>query len=385
MSLAAALRHHGEAARQAWPRVFTGLSGPGLAVLAVLCVVNAIRRVVRSIPEPGVHDDLSLPIRFVELIALSSVVALPIALAVVATYNLSPRRPAVRYPLLAVAVLLSSLASVALAAVLENWWFGGVMIDPGPPLQVAYRFLQNFWFRYFALAGLCTAVYVYARRSEEKAAAARQAELDRQSLDQQMEEARLQMLQAQIEPHFLFNSLASVRSLYHDSPQIGVAVLDNLMRYLSVLLPEMRAATTTLAREAALAESYLAIQKLRMGRRLDFAIDVPPGLGHLPIPPMMLLTLVENAIKHGISPLPEGGHVRVAASAAAGELRVQVFDSGRGFLKSSGGGTGLANMRARLAALFGRAGGLDLARNQPDGIVATLRLPLPPGTRANPG
>jgi len=258
-----------------------------------------------------------------------------------------------------------------------------VMIDPAPPIEVAYRFLRDFWFRYFALALLCAAVYVYGRQSEENVAAARQAELDRQSLDQQMEEARLQVLQAQIEPHFLFNSLASVRSLYHDAPHTAVAVLDNLMRYLSVLLPEMRASVTTLAREAALAESYLVIQKLRMGRRLGFAIDVPPALGDTPIPPMMLLTLVENAIKHGISPLPEGGFVRVSATVADRELRVQVIDSGQGFVKSSGGGTGLANMRARLAALFGRAGGLDLVRNQPSGIVATLRLPLPPGSRAS--
>jgi sensor histidine kinase YesM len=157
-------------------------------------------------------------------------------------------------------------------------------------------------------------------------------------------------------------------------------MIDNLMRYLGVALPQMRSGGTTLGREAALAEAYLGIQKLRMGRRLAYAIDIPPALHDVPMPPMMLLTLVENAIKHGLAPLPEGGFIRVGAAVEHDELRLQVSDSGRGFAQTSGAGTGIANIRARLDALHGRAARLDLGLNQPRGVTATLTLPLPLST-----
>jgi LytS/YehU family sensor histidine kinase len=228
---------------------------------------------------------------------------------------------------------------------------------------------------------LFTSVYVYARSADESIAQARQAEVDREHLDAQMDEARLQVLQAQIEPHFLFNTLATVRRLYRTSPATAIEMLDNLMRYLSVALPQIRASQSTLGRDVALVEAYLGIQKLRMGRRLAFSIDLPAELHGTPLPPMMLLTLVENAIKHGVSPLPEGGFVRVSANAEHGQLLVRVADSGRGFVQTFGTGTGLANTRARLAALYGTGARLELTANLPRGITATLLLPLAAATR----
>ena len=138
----------------------------------------------------------------------------------------------------------------------------------------------------------------------------------------------------------------------------------------------MRAADSTLGREAALTTSYLEIQAIRMGRRLAFDVDIPDALAGVPFPPLMLLTLVENAIKHGLAPQPGGGAVRVDASLHDRELRVRVADSGRGFTQTSGRGTGLANVRARLAAIHGESGRLSLSRNLPQGIVATIALPL---------
>jgi LytS/YehU family sensor histidine kinase len=184
------------------------------------------------------------------------------------------------------------------------------------------------------------------------------------------------MLQAQIEPHFLFNTLATVRRLYQGPAGDGEAMLDHLMRYLEVALPQMRAAESTLEQEVALTCSYLEIQRLRMGRRLAFHIDVPARLRSAPLPPMMLVTLVENAIKHGLAPLREGGAVEIRARAVEGQLHVGVADSGGGFTQSSGGGTGLANIRARLAAAYGPAASLSLALNTPRGVVATLAVPL---------
>jgi hypothetical protein len=193
---------------------------------------------------------------------------------------------------------------------------------------------------------------------------------------QRSEEARLRMLQAQIEPHFLFNTLANVRRLYQTAPANAATMLDNLMRYFEVSLPQMRAADSTLGREAALTESYLEIQRIRMDRRLEFAIDIPEPLRESRLPPMMLVTLAENAIKHGLAPLPEGGLVSVSATAKGKELQVRVADSGQGFTQSSGGGTGLANIRARLAGLYGAAGRLTLAMNTPRGVIATIAIPL---------
>jgi LytS/YehU family sensor histidine kinase len=190
-----------------------------------------------------------------------------------------------------------------------------------------------------------------------------------------MDEARLQVLQAQIEPHFLFNTLATVRRLCQTDAVAGDSMLENLMRYLGVALPQMRDTDSTLGREIALAEAYLGIQQIRMGRRLEFTIEVPEALRRAALPPMMLLTLAENAIKHGVSPLPEGGLIRVSARVDGGQLRLEVADSGQGFVKTSGGGTGLANIRARLAALYGPEAQLRLALGDPRGVTATIDLP----------
>ena len=147
------------------------------------------------------------------------------------------------------------------------------------------------------------------------------------------------------------------------------------MRYLAVALPQMRERDTTLGREAELAEAYLAIQQIRMGRRLDFAIDIPPALREARLPPLMLLTLTENSIKHGLNPLPEGGFIRISADVDGDRLQVHVDDTGRGFTGSSGAGTGLANVRARLASLYGAAGRLSLGLNPGQGVNATISLP----------
>ena len=181
-----------------------------------------------------------------------------------------------------------------------------------------------------------------------------------------MDEARLQMLQAQIEPHFLFNTLANVRRLYQTDAAAAESMLDNLMRYLAVALPQMRATDSTLGREAALAESYLAIQRIRMGRRLDLRDRRSGGAARC---------------ARAADDAADAGRERDQArpeSAARGRLRpgqrarrravsfdCSVADTGQGFTKTSGGGTGLANTRARLAAIYGPAAELALADQQP--------------------
>lgn len=232
------------------------------------------------------------------------------------------------------------------------------------------------------VVGLWTLVgglgFALAWFAHEEAGARRrltEAALARETLDAQMAQARLSALQAQIEPHFLFNTLATVKRLYETAPQRGREMLVSLIDYLRAALPSMRGTGSTLKREVELARAYLTILQMRMGERLRFTIDVPAPLLAAEVPPLVLGTLIENAIKHGLSPLPEGGAIAIRAERSGDDVRVEVRDSGRGITGDGGGGVGLANIRSRLAALYGPRAALELVANAPCGVVATVTLP----------
>lgn len=212
------------------------------------------------------------------------------------------------------------------------------------------------------------------RTSRERLAAARQA---REALAAQQMEAELSALQAQIEPHFLFNTLANVKRLYDVAPGRGRDMLASLIAYLQTALPGMRRQRACLGDELDRVQHYLAILQMRMGDRLRFEIDAPAELRDAEMPPMVVATLVENAIKHGLSPLPEGGRLWVTAQQGLdGRLVVGVRDDGRGFVGAGGSGVGLANTRARLAALYGAEASLSLESAEPRGVLARVTLPL---------
>lgn len=230
-----------------------------------------------------------------------------------------------------------------------------------------------------ALGVLTATVLVYREQAARAAAEAAKADSQRHALEKQVLEARLKLMQAQIEPHFLFNTLANVQHLVEANPPLAGKTLESLIVYLRAALPEMREGGTTLGREAVMANAYLEIQQIRMGRRLAFGVEVPDELKALPFPPMMLMTLVENAIKHGLDPLQQGGTLRVAATREADNtLVVSVSDDGQGLSNWSSGGIGLQNIRDRLHALFGRRAKLLLEENAPRGVVARIRIPLDP-------
>ena len=242
---------------------------------------------------------------------------------------------------------------------------------PPVPAEVA-RAVQH---QLVVTAALIAGLHEFLRISRRAAGALHDAALRRIAVEGDLAEGRLQVLQAQIEPHFLFNSLANLRRLMRIDDHAGQAMLADLLRYLEVALPRMRDDESTLGRDAELIRAFLAVHQVRMGERLQTEIDIPGDLAARKVPPMMLLTLVENALKHGLGPLPEGGRVRVSASAADGRLVLSVADDGRGLVSGSGGGTGLANIRARLKAAYGSAAGLSLHLNEPRGVVASIVLP----------
>jgi LytS/YehU family sensor histidine kinase len=152
-------------------------------------------------------------------------------------------------------------------------------------------------------------------------------------------------------------------------------MLSNFVAYLRAALPQMRHDETTLGHEVDLARAYLNVLQVRMGERLRFRLDVPDGLCALSFPPFALSTLTENAVKHGLNPLPEGGSIEIAARVENRRLTVEVADTGAGLRQSGGSGAGIANLRARLAALYGSEAGLSIELNAPRGIRASIAVP----------
>jgi sensor histidine kinase YesM len=348
-----------------------GLNRKGLALIVLLCFINAVRRTWDGARILDPYAMFEWVLKVAQVTAYGLVVALPVALAVVITYNRTPPQPAARYPALALAALVASFVGVWLAMTWEAHGSFEITFNASRSVAIGGGFV-----RYGSLCVLFAVVFAYLREADEHAARADRAEHEREAFVARMEQARLKMLQAQIEPHFLFNTLANVRRLYQTSPADGATMFDHLMRYFAVALPHMRGTDSRLGSEADLAVSYLEIQRIRMGSRLTFDVRVPAELRDARLPPMMLLTLVENAIKHGLAPLPEGGSVHVSAANVSNALQVRVADTGRGFTASSGGGTGLANIRARLQGMYGAAGHLTLAANVPRGVTATITVPL---------
>ncbi len=233
----------------------------------------------------------------------------------------------------------------------------------------------------YVLDGLLTTsltvgVCAYHSYSRAAAAALLHGRIEHTRLENERQRARLQLLQAQIEPHFLFNTLSVVRALAKDDRPATVAMLDHLIRYFGAALPRLRDGQVPLAQEAELVQAYLAIYRARMGTRLGYEVCIPEDLGALVIPSMLLLTLVENALKHGVSPIVEGGFIRVSAARERNALSLKVADSGRGLGVRQGRGAGLANIRQQLLMTYGSEATLSLRSAEPRGAIASVSIPV---------
>jgi signal transduction histidine kinase len=202
------------------------------------------------------------------------------------------------------------------------------------------------------------------------------ASREKAELQRQLAEAKLVALSAQIEPHFLFNTLASIQYLIRNDAIKAADMTGDLIRYLRLALPRMKQSTARLADELDLVRAYLGIMQIRMGTRLRFDVDQPGVLADCEVPTMALITLVENAIKHGLEQKADGGTIHVGVSVEGDMLQLQVADTGGGFsTAASGTGIGLANIRERLDTLYGSRANLALEANQPSGVKAILTIP----------
>ena len=246
-----------------------------------------------------------------------------------------------------------------------------------------FREKSSKWFMNFVLLlviGLFgTKALMGGKKRAEVSAAAAHAAAERETLQRQVTEAKMQMMQAQVEPHFLFNTLASVEHLIETDPPRASAMQRSLIQYLRAVLPQMRetAAITNLGREADMVKAYLNLLKMRMEERLNVEFQVPEGLRSAAFPPMMLQSLVENAIKHGLEAKEEGGTLRVTAEVAHNKLRVTVTDDGMGFgvVPSTSTGLGLQSIRERLKLLHGQNAQLIIVPNTPCGVCSTIEVP----------
>jgi hypothetical protein len=243
--------------------------------------------------------------------------------------------------------------------------------------QASTWFTSFVWLFVLTLFG--TKALVGGKKRAEAATQSANAAAERESMQRQLSEAKMQMMQAQVEPHFLFNTLASVEHLIETNPPRASAMQRSLIQYLRAVLPQMRDSNlvTNLGREVDMVSAYLNLLKMRMEERLSVDLQIPEGLRSAAFPPMMLQSMVENAIKHGLECKPEGGYLKVTAEVAHSKLRVTVIDNGVGFgvMPSNGTGLGLTNIRERLKLLHGEAGQLYIAANVPSGVIATIEVP----------
>jgi LytS/YehU family sensor histidine kinase len=205
-------------------------------------------------------------------------------------------------------------------------------------------------------------------------------DLERSELERQALDARLHLMQAQVAPHFLFNTLANVQALVDAGSPQASAVLRSLIAYLRAAVPRLHEPATTLVRELELVQAYLELMHMRMPDRLQFALRVDEAARTLRCPPMTLLTLVENAVRHGIDPSEDGGRIEIDVERRADRCVIRVADTGVGLQHAGDGlGTGLTTLRERLRLSFGGDAQLRLIGQEPHGVCAELDFPAVEG------
>lgn len=235
------------------------------------------------------------------------------------------------------------------------------------------KFASTLMITLVATIAIC---YYYYSRGKAKYLEGQIALAERDATD-----ARLKLIETQLEPHMLFNTLANLRVLITTDPPRAVAMLDSLNSYLRVTLSGSRALAHPLAAEFRRLGDYLELMSVRMGARLAYRLELPEDLRELPVPPLLLQPLVENAIRHGLEPQVQGGEITVGARREGQRLLIDVRDTGVGIDKagtpSEDGGFGLAQVRERLATIYGPQGSLSLSALPTGGTRATITLPLP--------
>ena len=271
--------------------------------------------------------------------------------------------------------LMAVVTAVPLGALLSYWvTIGGNPHFGQNPARV------NGYFSLTAL-GILVALWIAlgAMVRQRDALARNQAlafELERSELARQALDTRMHLLQAQVQPHFLFNTLANVQALVESGSPQASKVLQSLIAYLRAAVPRLNEPANTLGQEVQLVRAYLELMHMRMPDRLQFSLQADAEALELRCPPMTLLTLVENAVRHGIDPSEQGGRIEVSVQVRDGRCHVSVTDTGVGLRRANDSlGTGLTTLQERLKLAFGGAAELRLTAREPQGVSAELVFP----------
>ena len=340
---------------------------PSTAVIAAVALFVAMLKSTQFLFQPFVWQNWSVGavlIGWADLARDNGVVAVAMALML---------RVCLRRRMSGKTMLAVTIAAAAAGALCGEWL---LMIIDRQAAAVDTAALMARVLRWAMIAGILGLAYVFWRRDMAVAAGVRSATRRRARADRALAAAQLQALRRQIEPHFLFNTLATVRQMAQSDPKGGQRLLSHLLNFVRRTLVSAEETRSTLGQEIELSEAYLGVYRERLAGRMTFFVAIGDDLKDLACPPLTVATLVENAIKHGISPSVDGGHVSITARRDGDAVVIEVADTGAGFTGLSGNGTGLANIRARLAALYGPAAGCQLQANTPRGVIASLRLPI---------
>jgi sensor histidine kinase YesM len=276
----------------------------------------------------------------------------------------------------AVATKVLYFTAIPLVGVLLGLWLASFVVDvglrqllrdPGALVELATMSI--------VISVVLSGIFFWRERTAVAAAALAQERARSERIEREAVSANLRALQAQIEPHFLFNTLANVTSLVDTDPAKAKYMLESFNRFLRASLAATRTEATTLGADAELIAAYLDVLQVRMGQRLAYRIDVPADLAGFALPPMLVQPVVENAIRHGLEPKVEGGEVVFSARREEGFVRIEVADTGVGFAPATRGGLGLGNLRDRLKLLYGERASLAIADNRPCGTRVSIAIP----------
>jgi len=271
---------------------------------------------------------------------------------------------------------LVQVAGIAVAAMLSPLIVQMITFGGDLPAFLGSKAHVRGYFMVAIVAVIVGTLFAVGALYRERARARElQFALERETLQRQAADTRLGVLTAQIQPHFLLNTLANVQELMESGSPRAVPVFRSLIAYLRAAMPHLQQGDATLGDEERLVRAYLDLMQMRMPDRLAFTVDVDPRLHAMRFPPMALLTLVENAIRHGIDPSCDSGCVEVGARRVdANTVHLWVTDTGVGLSEHAGQGTGLVNLDARLRAFFGEGARVELSEQAPHGLRADIRV-----------
>lgn len=350
-----------------WPRARADLLRHGLSTLAI-CAIIALALTASA------GGDWGRQLVYSFSIGILSWLVIDVGRLLLTRHEKAPWPQGLRGVLLVVAGI--AVGALGGSAIGDAW--------AGRPMLAFWRHAPNQFAATLAITlaatiGIC---YFYYSRGRSKYLEAEIALAQRDAAD-----ARLRLLETQLEPHMLFNTLANLRALIATDPARAVAMLDHLDSYLRMTLAGSRALVHPLEAEFARLGDYLALMAVRMGERLACTLDLPEDLRTAQVPPLVLQPLVENSIRHGLEPRVEGGEITVRARREGDRLVIEVRDTGAGLggmpsHAADDEGFGLAQVRERLATLYGAQAALTLQPNPGGGACAVLTLPISPERRS---